>query len=53
MKLIVMDYNTVEVHVYPFTNSGDTACEDCLAEHGHKESECSWMIVDELKLTVH
>jgi hypothetical protein len=53
MKIIVIDYSTSEVHVYPFNESGDTACEDCLSEHGHRESDCEWMIVDELKLTIH
>lgn len=48
-----MNYSTSEVHIYPFVNVGETPAEDCLTYHNHRESECSWMIVDDLKLTIH
>ena len=51
-KIIILDYSTMEVHVFDFDISkyqdGEEFLKNHHSEHGttFKEEECSWMIVD-------
>lgn len=51
-KIIVLDFSTAEVHIYTY-NANKKEAEDVLAENNHRESECQWMICDEIKLLIH
>ena len=51
-KLIVLNFSTAEVHVYTFDESTKEA-EEVMEENNHNENDCQWMIVDEIKLTIH
>jgi len=53
--LIIMDNSTMEVHTYPTKMDKDNEYyETELRNHGHKDSEVSWMVVaKEFKLIVH
>jgi len=51
-KIVILDYNTSEVHVFNYDDKKYENEEDFLkdhySEHGNtfKESHCSWMIID-------
>ena len=51
-KLVVMNYNTLEVHVY---NVGSEANidEGYIESLGHHASECSWMFGEEIGIIHH
>ena len=55
-KIIILDFNTTEVHVYPYD---EPTWQDCIefidsAEVGLNSSNCQWMvIVDELNIQIH
>ena len=55
-KIIIMDYNTQEVHIFKYDSNvwedGEDFLKDHYSEHGRtfREKECSWMIVN-LELT--
>ena len=57
-KIIILDFSTSEVHVFDFDQQkyedGETfmASEE-MEDYDFKESQCQWMIVDELKLEIH
>lgn len=60
-KIIILDFATAVVHVFTFDeniySSGaivdffDAMNEE--GDYGLKESQCEWMIVQELKLEIH
>lgn len=60
-KIIILDNNSMAVHVFPFdTNIYDT--EDMYQFYDDindkyslnlKDSECSWMLVKNLKIEIH
>jgi len=52
VKLIVLDSNTGEVHVYSW-DVEKCSCEEFIEEQGHQVSNCDWMTVTELKITIH
>tara|TARA_R110000868_G_scaffold38450_4_gene134537 strand:+ start:2597 stop:2854 length:258 start_codon:yes stop_codon:yes gene_type:complete len=54
-KLIVLDFTTAEVHIYPYDENIWECPEDFADENGNLilNSNCQWMVVDELKLQIH
>lgn len=60
-KIIILDFSTAEVHVFTFDEniySNDEIVDffDAMNEegdYGFKESQCQWMITNELKLEIH
>ena len=58
-KIIILDFSTAEVHVFPYDVNVWENAEDFfigLAEttgHYFTESNCQWMIVDELNIQIH
>lgn len=48
----VLDYIVDEIHIYKFYLKEDEM-ENFIKSKGHSISQCSWMISDELKLTIH
>jgi hypothetical protein len=55
MKIIILDFLTGEVHVYPYDASVWEDCEDFIEseEVGLNVSTCQWITVDELKIQIH
>lgn len=51
-KLVVLDYNTAEVHVY---NVGpeDLNISKFLKSKGHRSATCNWMFTTNLIITRH
>lgn len=45
-KLIILDYATGDVDIYPEEYSQEPSMADLLDELGHKESDCNWMFSD-------
>jgi hypothetical protein len=54
-KLIVLDHGTREVHIYNYDENIWESPEDFTDEDGHYllDSNCEWMVVDELNIKVH
>lgn len=55
MKIIILNFETGEVYVYPYDES---AWEDCVAflesdEINLNSDTCQWMVVDELKIQIY
>lgn len=57
MKIIILDFTTTEVHIFPYDDSFGNAEEymQVLEEDGSitSVSNCQWMVVDDLKLQIH
>ena len=55
MKIIILDFLTAEVHVYPYNLDVWEDCEDFIEseEVDLNISTCQWMVVDELKIQIH
>ena len=56
-KLIVMDNNSQEVHVYSFDPELDKGyvtenVEEFMRSQNHRPSECNWMLVDKFTLVI-
>jgi len=60
-KIIILDFSTAEVHIFPF-DENIYSNDDIInffndmneeGDYNFKESQCQWMIVDELKLEIH
>lgn len=49
--IVILDYSTGEAHMYQIDN--DTDVEKFLKEKGFKESMCSYMIGEKIKLYKH
>ena len=54
-KIIILDFITTEVHVYPYN---EPVWNDCIefidsAYVGLNSSNCQWMVVDELNIQIH
>ena len=55
MKIVVLDFETGQVHIYPYDIN---VWEDCVeflesAEIGLNSNNCQWMTVDNLTLQIH
>lgn len=50
-SIAVLDYSVSEVHIYEVPNE-DIDIEEFLKNRGHKMSECSYMISENLKIRV-
>jgi len=55
VKLIILDYETVELHTYSVTErEEDEGYEDLVEEFGHNLSNCHWAVAyDEFKIINH
>jgi hypothetical protein len=58
-KIVILDFSTAEVHVFSYDSNVWDSGEDFFAglaettEHNFSESNCQWMILDELKIQIH
>jgi hypothetical protein len=54
-QLIVFDPTTAEVRIYPYDENVWECPEDFADENGITvlDSNCQWMVVDEIKLPIH
>lgn len=55
--IIILDYSTCMVHTFKYDRRKYKSAEDFLiknkTEFGFKESQCHWMIVDNLEIEHH
>ena len=51
-KLVVMNYNTLSVHVYNVDPEADID-EEYISNLGHHTSECSWMFGENIDIVHH
>lgn len=51
-KIIILDYSTGEVYIKNYDPNIWEDSENFLLEHGFKESDCHWMIVDKLNIVI-
>lgn len=50
----ILDYTVDEVHIYKFfLNNPDDDMEKFIKSKKHNPKQCSWIITEELKLTIH
>ena len=42
--LVILDYSTGEVDIYPIDSETTSGMEDLLSSLGHRASDCHWMI---------
>jgi len=55
-KIIILDFSTAKVHIFNFDKNVFDDGESFLEAHpeyGFKESQCQWMISDEINLEIH
>lgn len=54
-KLIILDFGTGEVHIYPYDENIWESPEDFTDEDGYMiiDSNCQYMVVKDLKLQIH
>jgi hypothetical protein len=55
MKVIILDFQTGKVHVYPYDMTKWVDCEEFIEseEVGLNSNHCQWMTVENLKLQIH
>ena len=55
VKLIILNYETAEIHIYSVTEKEeDEGYEDLVEDFGHNLSNCHWMVAyNELKIINH
>jgi hypothetical protein len=51
-KIIILDFSDAEVYIKDYDDKVWQDAEDFLAEHGFRESDCQWMIVDQVKFNI-
>lgn len=52
-RVVVLDFNTGEVHVYTTNLDKDMDAEAFIAEKGHKVANCHWMSGEQLPIFIH
>jgi hypothetical protein len=58
-KIIILDFSTAEVHVFPYDENVWTDAEDFITDENENGSialslsNCQWMIVDDLNIQIH
>jgi len=58
-KIIILDFSTTEVHVFPYDKNVWDGGEDFIEDENENGdialslSNCQWMIVDDLKIEIH
>jgi hypothetical protein len=57
-KIIILDFSTGEVHVFPYDedlyeDASDFLENDICKELGIRESDCQYMVVDQLNIQIH
>jgi len=54
-KIIILDFGTGKVDIYPYDINVWENAEDMTDEYGNYliDSNCQWMIVDDLKIEIH
>jgi hypothetical protein len=58
MKIIILNFATAEVFIFPYDENIYDNCEDFFdspycEELGLRESDCQYMVVDNLKLQIY
>lgn len=51
-KLVILDYNTSEVHIYDVDSEADIG-EEYISDLGFHTSECAWMFSECLGVVYH
>lgn len=57
MKIIILDFSTAEVFVFPFDenmydDSGDFFDSEYCVEKGIRKTNCEYMVLDDLKIQI-
>ena len=58
-KIIILDFSTAEVHVFPYDENVWSDEEDFIVDENEggsvamSASNCQWMIVDDLNIQIH
>ena len=58
-KIIILDFSTAEVHVFPYDENVWSGGEDFIVDENEggsvamSASNCQWMIVDDLNIQIH
>ena len=58
-KIIILDFSTAEVHVFPYDENVWDDGKDFIEDENENGdialslSNCQWMIVDDLKIEIH
>ena len=58
-KIIILDFSTAEVHVFPYDENVWTDAEDFITDENENGSialslsNCQWMITDNLNIQIH
>ena len=58
-KIIILDFSTAEVHVFPYDENVWANGEDFITDENENGNialsliNCQWMIVDELNIQIH
>ena len=57
MRIIILDFSSGEVHVFPFDKNMETASDffetDAAEQHNLKETDCQYMVVEHLYIESH
>jgi beta-lactam-binding protein with PASTA domain len=51
-KIIILDFSDAEVYIKNYDSKKYEDAEDFLAQYGFDESNCQWMIVNEVKINI-
>ena len=51
--ITILDCSTGEVHIHEYEKDNEKDAVDILTDLGYRESDCSYMCTDKLKLTIH
>ena len=51
-KLVILDYNALDIHIYDVDSEVDID-EEYISDLGFHTSECSWMFCEELNIIHH
>lgn len=54
-KIIILDFRTAEVHIFPYDENVWESCEDFIEseEINLNSNDCQWMVADNLKIEIH
>ena len=52
-KIIILDFLTGELHIHEYDKFFYDDAEDFLNDNGYSVSNCQYMVIEKLKLTIH
>ena len=52
-KIIILNFETAEVHVYDYDENVWEDCEEFMMSENIRFNDCQWMLTDNLKIEIH